>query len=319
MGEIGYRSGDLTPGRRFYEKSLALYGLASDERNCAHVLQRLGYILRDQGHLAEAERVNTESLTIYARIGDRAKLAEGHYALAWTLIFAGHYDEAYAQVEKFNAMRTDLGLPTSLTLPGLINLERGQYAAARTHLEAQLHHSRATHDKDTLSLGLDVLSCLAIVEARYADAQALVTEAIELHQEIGEQTRLAHAQIFAGYVARSMGQRTVAQQYFFQALQSTGVHNGFLTLLFALPGIALLLADEGEIERAIEIYAQIADVSLVANSQMRWDLAGAQLAGVAATLPPAVVVAARARGKAGDLWTTAAALLVALGDCGWGV
>lgn len=319
LGEIGYRSGDLTPGRRFYAESLALYRLAGDERNCASVLGHLGYILRDQGHLAEAERVNTESLALYTRIGDRAKVADGHYALAWTLIFAGHYDEAYAQVEKFNAMRTDLGLPTSLTLPGLINLERGQYAAARTQLETRLRHSRTTHNKDELSLGLDVLSCLAIVEARYADAQALVTEAIALHQEIGEQARLAHAQAFAGYVARGLGERTLAQHYFFQALQSTDRHHGFLTLFFVLPGIALLLADAGETERAIELYAQIADVPLVANSQMRWDLAGAHLASVAATLSPEVLAAARARGKAGDLWATAATLLLELGSRGWGM
>lgn len=138
-----------------------------------------------------------------------------------------------------------------------------------------------------------------------------------LHQEIGEQSRLAHAQIFAGYIARSLGQRTVAQHYFFQALQSTDVHNGFLTLLFVLPGIALLLADAGETERAIEIYAQIADVPLVANSQMRWDLAGAHLASVAATLSPEVASAAQARSRADDLWATAAALLVELGRRGW--
>jgi len=317
LGEIGYRSGDLIPGRRFYEESLALYQMAGDQRNSAHVLEGLGYILRDQGQLDEAETLTTQSLALYAALGDRAKLAAGHYALAWSSIYLGRFGEAYAQVEKCIAIQTDLGLPTSLILPGLINLELGKYEAAHAQLQTQLLRSRATHDKDQLSLGLDVLSCLAIVEGRYADAQVLVTEAIALHQEIGEQARLAHAQAFAGYAARGLGQRTLAQHYFFQALQSTDVHDGFLTLLFVLPGIALLLADGGETERAIEIYAQIADVPLVANSQMRWDLAGTQLAQVADTLPPEIVAAARARGRAGDLWATAVALLVELGKRGW--
>lgn len=52
---------------------------------------------------------------------------------------------------------------------------------------------------------------------------------------------------------------------------------------------------------------------------MRWDLAGAQMANVAATLTPEVVAAARARGQAEDLWATAAALLLELGSRGWGV
>lgn len=70
---------------------------------------------------------------------------------------------------------------------------------------------------------------------------------------------------------------------------------------------------------AIAIYAQLADVPLVANSQMRWDLAGAHLAGVAAMLPAEVVSAAQARGQAEDLWTTAAVLLLELGSRGWGM
>jgi len=317
LGDIDYRSGDLIPGRRFLEESLTLYQMMGDRRNSAHTLERLSYILRDQGQLMEAETVTTQSLALYTTLGDRDKLAAGHYALAWSSIYAGRFEEAFAQVERYRALRTDLGLPSSLNLPGLINLELGKYAEARTQLETQLRQSRATQHKDELALGLDILTCLAIVENRYVDAQALVTEALALHQEIGEQTRLAHAQIFAGYIARSLGQRTVAQHYFFQALQSTDVHNGFLTLLFVLPGIALLLADGGETERAIEIYAQIADVPLVANSQMRWDLAGTQLAQVADTLPPEIVAAARARGRAGDLWATAVALLVELGKRGW--
>ncbi|MEZ4621115.1 MAG: hypothetical protein R2867_37205 [Caldilineaceae bacterium] len=72
-------------------------------------------------------------------------------------------------------------------------------------------------------------------------------------------------------------------------------------MLFVLPGIALLLADAGEAERAIELYAQIAEIPVVANSTMRWDLAGAQLASVAATLPAEIVRAARARVSRGHV------------------
>ncbi len=317
LGEIGYRSGNLALGRHFYEESLTHYQTLGDERNCAHVLEGLGYILRDQGRLAEAETVTTKSLALYALLGDRVKVATGHYALAWSLIYGGRFDEALIQVEKYSFICADLGLPTSLTLPGLINLELGNYAEARAQLETQLRQSRATQNQDELALGLDVLSCLAIVEGRYADAQALVTEALTLHQEIGEQQRLAQARAFAGYTAHGLGQTSTAQHYFCQALQSTARDDGFLTVLFVLPGIALLLADSGEAERAIELYAQIADIPIVANSQMRWDLAGVELAEVAATLPPEMVTAARARGKAGDLWASAAALLVELEQRGW--
>jgi hypothetical protein len=115
-----------------------------------------------------------------------------------------------------------------------------------------------------------------------------------------------------GYAARGLGRSAAAWQYFSAALQSAVAHHSIVTLLFVLPGIALLLADQGEGERAVEVYALISDMGFIANSQLRWDLAGARLADVAAALPPEAAAAARARGKAADLWASAAALLVEL-------
>ena len=129
---------------------------------------------------------------------------------------------------------------------------------------------------------------------------------------------MAHSYAWLGYTTAWFGQRAEAEYHFLQALRLTVANPGFSAILFILPGIALLFTDLGEAERAIEIYAQIADLPLVANSQMRWDLAGNHLATVAATLSPEAVIAARVRGKAGELWGSAAALLIELGDRGWG-
>jgi hypothetical protein len=82
----------------------------------------------------------------------------------------------------------------------------------------------------------------------------------------------------------------------------------------ALPAMALLLAEQGEKERAVELYALASRYPFVAKSHWLEDVAGRHIAAVAATLPPDVVAAAQERGKARDLDSTVAELLEELED-----
>jgi hypothetical protein len=81
-----------------------------------------------------------------------------------------------------------------------------------------------------------------------------------------------------------------------------------------LPAVALLLADRGEVERATELYALAWTVPHVAHSRWYEDVAGRELAALAAGLPPEVREAAQARGRARDLWATAEELAAELGE-----
>jgi hypothetical protein len=83
-------------------------------------------------------------------------------------------------------------------------------------------------------------------------------------------------------------------------------------LTVTLSGIALLLADEGQIECAIELYALASRYPFVANSHWFADVAGNQLTAATASLPEAVVTAARHQGRARDLMATVEELLTEL-------
>jgi hypothetical protein len=80
--------------------------------------------------------------------------------------------------------------------------------------------------------------------------------------------------------------------------------------------MALLLADLGKGERAVEIYALASRYGFVANSHLWEDIAGHEIAALAATLPQEVVAAAQERGRARDLDTTVQELLVELERAG---
>jgi hypothetical protein len=82
--------------------------------------------------------------------------------------------------------------------------------------------------------------------------------------------------------------------------------------MFALPAIALLLADQDEVERAVELYALALRYPFVSSSRWFEDIAGRHIASAAAILPPDVVAAAQERGRARDLDETVKELLVEL-------
>jgi hypothetical protein len=87
-----------------------------------------------------------------------------------------------------------------------------------------------------------------------------------------------------------------------------------------MPIIPLLWADADEPdlkERAIELYALAFNNPFIANSQLFEDIAGRHIMAATANLPPEVVEAAQARGRALEWWKTAAELLEELKSLEW--
>jgi hypothetical protein len=97
------------------------------------------------------------------------------------------------------------------------------------------------------------------------------------------------------------------------ALERAGKGPRFLELMTVLAGIALLLADEGRVERAVELYALASRYPFVANSRWFKDVAGQYIAAGAATLHPQAAPAAQERGRGQDLGAAVEELLVELG------
>ena len=80
-------------------------------------------------------------------------------------------------------------------------------------------------------------------------------------------------------------------------------------MMLALPAVALILADQGEQERAVELFSLALRYPFVACSRWFDDMAGRHLATVRASLPPQVVAAAEKRGQARALEATVVEIL----------
>ena len=107
-----------------------------------------------------------------------------------------------------------------------------------------------------------------------------------------------------------LGEFAQARSCLSAALRAAAEHRIRLMLQYALTGSALILADAGETQRAVEIHTlAVSQLSHVANSRWFEDVIEPLIAAAAATLSPDVVAAAQERGRALDLWDTAEELL----------
>ena len=82
-----------------------------------------------------------------------------------------------------------------------------------------------------------------------------------------------------------------------------------MALMHVLTAAALLLVDDDEVERAVEIIALVKHYPLLARSRWMDDMAGEAVESAAEVLAPDVVKAAQARGRSLDMWSSAARLL----------
>lgn len=130
---------------------------------------------------------------------------------------------------------------------------------------------------------------------------------------MGTRLWLGNSLAILGVAARGMGDLQQAQEHIREALRVAGEVGAFWSLMLALPATALLLADAGDHERAVELYALASRYPFVADSRWFEDVFGRHIEAVAATLPPEVADGARERGRAQNLEETVRQLLSEFG------
>jgi predicted ATPase/DNA-binding SARP family transcriptional activator len=268
-----------------------------------------------QGRAEDAEQLARESLAIYEELGNQS----GHdrYALALALCLSGKYAEAHSLMEDALAMFTDQGdrVGADSIFPvyqSMVAMELGLYKQARALAQKGLGVAREERSWRGVGYTLCILGSVALAEGAREKAQQLLEESIAAYRETEMRDELAWALACAGLAALGLGQSAQARQYLGKALR-TGAETGtFAPVITALPVTALLLADQGKPERAVELYALASRHPHVANSRWFEDVAGRHITAAAETLPPDAVAAAQERGRARDLEATVQELLAEL-------
>ena len=319
IAELARFSGAFDEAKRLAEESLTLRRVLGDQWGVANALLILSANAQELGQLEEAERLARESIRVYERSGYRGQeLGPSIWRLARILVQGGKFAQGHAQAQKTLWLAEELGvrwLVAWSNIPlGDAKLHLGQYEEAHALAQLALTQSRESGEPMSALWSLYGLGVAALAVEAYDEAQQNLRESVGIIRETGRQLVLGQALAGLGLAARGLGELTRAQRHLREALR-TGVEIKHVwTLVEALPAAALIMADRGDAEWAVQIYALASRYPYVANSRFYEDLAGKHIAAVAAALPAEVVAAAQERGRARDLWTTAQELLEELGE-----
>jgi tetratricopeptide (TPR) repeat protein len=316
LSVLDWRTANYASALERVQATLVIQQDLGDWRAQAELPNMLGLIHKSLGHLDEAERLHREALSLSRRIDDQAELVIRKANLAHTLLWQGKFEEAHQLARESLAICQELGhyrirggWVCSVLCETLIHC--GQYHQARQQVVPALSFlqevSEALHKGSLYS----VLGQLALVASSFAEAQAAFGESAGIFRETWQQL-IAIPLTGLGYAACRLDQLPQARQHLAEAMSSALAIKAFIPGVFALTGAALLLATTGDQARAVEIWALAKYHPLVTHSKWFEDVAGRELDDLAATLPTEVAEAAQARGRALDLWQTAAELLAEL-------
>jgi tetratricopeptide (TPR) repeat protein len=325
LGWVARGRGAYDQARGLWGESLALSQTQNNLRGMAGALSFLGWLAVFQGQFEEGAKWLQQSIAIRREVGDRNRRAFGLGALARAHCLSGKFSQADAALEEAVAICQDLGHPVLLahiiTRRAQLEVHIGRYEDARTHAQMALTlvpDVRAAELPDPMVQR--VLGWAAMAQEAYAEAAQWLGESVAIfrsRRDVHSREWLAWSLAALGRAAHGLGNRSEAQGHLFEALGIAVDMGAFIPLLHLMPIIPVVLADAGEVERAVELYALAESHPFVANSQLFKDIAGRFVEAAAATLASDVVAATWERGRALDWWDTAAELLDKLPKLGW--
>jgi DNA-binding SARP family transcriptional activator/predicted ATPase len=316
-GTMSMFLGEYRGARQRLEEGLAIYRVLGYQPGLAGSLSRLAEIAWLQGRFEEGERLVREGVATSLEAGSRTTLAHTLLSLGEVLEQVGKLPEAQSVLQQSLALYNELGHRHYVTeahrFLGSVALHRGRYEEARDQAQTSLELARAQGPPYCVGLNLLLLGCLALAEGAHTQAHQFLREGADALRSIGgHQDDKSWAHVGLALAAHGLGDTPGARHNLCHALELAQESGVVSPLLWALPAMALLLAGQGENERAVELYALASRYPLMAKSRWFADVIGEQIAAAAATLPPERVASAEKRGRARDLEATASGLLTEL-------
>ena len=316
LADIEVRFGHYEIENRLREESLRLWQAVGNLRGVAETFAGLGFMALIRGQTAHGEQLIRQSLAACRKIGEPALIGRSTYTQGLGLRISGKFSQAQAILEESLAIATNLGhhrdiIRATIGL-GEVNMDQGRYGQARRYGLNSLSMSKQSADHNLISFALWLLGRVDLAREAYAEANQWLQESVTLHRQMEDQVRLLDVFIYMGFTARGLGDSEQAQRYLAKALRGAINTSHFFTLAPAFTLAALLAADQGRSEQAVELYALASSNPFVGNSRWFEMVAGRTIAAVAATLPAPVAAAAQQRGAGREVWATAKEVLAEL-------
>ncbi|HKP51905.1 MAG TPA: LuxR C-terminal-related transcriptional regulator [Chloroflexia bacterium] len=189
--------GNLQEGRQWLERLLALPGASAlqSREAYARVLTGSGLLAIRYSDFAASTALLEQALALWREEGatGRPGAALALDGLGWAASAFGDFARARELYQASLELHRDLGTTgtseaaDSLAHLGMADFVRGDHNSARPLVEESLAIKRALGERWGASFALYLLGCIAILQGRYIEAHARLTEGYTLSVELGEQ------------------------------------------------------------------------------------------------------------------------------------
>jgi predicted ATPase/DNA-binding SARP family transcriptional activator len=312
LGQWGWHTNNLGMAREHLEAAQAQSREAGDTRTMLWVIQGLSSVAMSLGHFAEAASLSENCLALARDLGDALEISNACYSLGFKRVMLADFEAAQALFEECIRIHENaIGVPGTLavSMMGYVLMFKGCYQEARTWEATALQQMQQASDRRGVGWTAFVLGSIELALGKVSAALDLLETSISAYRVLGQRFELSVALGASGWAHWQLGQVAEAQRALVETLRIALEARSTPTLSYAIPGMALLLAFQGQAERAVELYAPVEEhFPVVRHSPWFADLARTPILDAAAALPPERLAAARARGCARELWATAAAL-----------
>ncbi|NIV34906.1 MAG: AAA family ATPase [Anaerolineae bacterium] len=314
LGRADARLGALEEAREAMTQAVSLCRDMGDLVRESESVAELGAVVAQrQFRFQEAEDLIRQSLTL-APETNRHGTAYGLASLSGVQLLTGRFVEAETTSTQGIAFWEDLGLRVWILRVSFVlaraRLHAGEYRAARDQADAMVSLGLEISWVRGVIYGKIVLGEVALARSAFAQSYRILQKSRSHLKQFADDSWDVNQSAWLGLAARGLERAPEAWRHLSTALEWAGRNHQFYELMVALAGIALLLADAGKAEQAVEVYACASSHPFVANSQWFEDVAGAEVSTVAAQLPPKVAQVAFARGQAADPWQVAKELML---------
>lgn len=249
--------GQLPQARADLARCVVVFSYYGVGERVAHCQFFLGEIARFLGKLHSAQEFYRQSLVAYQQIDDRAAVGFCLNGLGLVSSALGELAQARSHFQDgltaFVETSHEMGQAiASINLADLLT-RLGDHSAAGEILDRGFVLCQILGHRWGMATCLRHLGDIAKLEGRVNDAKAAYLESLGILQEIGQRQTAASCLIKLGQVCTELGQYIEARQHLKKALViTTELQDGSQMIDVAL-NLALLLAAEGERERALEL------------------------------------------------------------------
>jgi tetratricopeptide (TPR) repeat protein len=255
------------------------------------------------GQYDEAIRIARELEVYYQGIYTQCSQVWYRGWMGWTYWLAGRLDEAREQL----LMAADLKRQGGPFYPSYVNcimelynvdLFQGHYADVHNLTVGKIF--QVDEPRRYIPWGY-AEGLLGVLEGDYDRAMVDFNRWLDFCAKTPRPNGLGGALAFVGLTCLRQGERETGRQKLEEALEASLTYEWVFNYDCLLAVLALLLAEEGQTERALQVYAAACQEPLVATSVYFADLVGRRLLAQARSLPEAVYRAAWEKGQSMEM------------------